>query len=300
LAPDVTESACRNCAAPLNGQFCARCGQRALPPHPTVRELVGDAYGELAGWDGKFVQTVRLLVQRPGLLTQDVIEGRRARYLSPVRLYLMCSVLYFLISAGVPRPDVEFEVGAGVDLGISDTVDSTPGQMALGRAIDAGISNLTPAERALAEAEIAAQPRVVRPMLEAMARDYQGLMRRASETMPRVLFALIPALAVILALFHRGRHFPEHVYFALHFEAFIFLVLILVAAVQYVRWLPALVVAQGVAAVWIVAYGVVAQRRVYGSSWTGAVAKSIGVGVLFLLLWSTAVSGVTLWVSQAA
>jgi hypothetical protein len=90
---------CENCGAVLGGPFCAQCGQRAIPPHPTVRELAGDAWNELVGWDGKFLRTVRLLVLRPGELTRSAIEGRRARFITPVRLYLICSVLYFVVSA---------------------------------------------------------------------------------------------------------------------------------------------------------------------------------------------------------
>jgi len=45
-------STCLNCGAQLSGRFCASCGQRAIPPRPTVRELAGDAWNELVGWDG--------------------------------------------------------------------------------------------------------------------------------------------------------------------------------------------------------------------------------------------------------
>ena len=50
---DVPEwaSRCLNCRALLTGRFCANCGQRAVPPHPTARELAGDAIAELSGWE---------------------------------------------------------------------------------------------------------------------------------------------------------------------------------------------------------------------------------------------------------
>jgi hypothetical protein len=41
--------ACLNCGAPLAGPFCAECGQRDVPPYPSVRELVVDAFWELSG-----------------------------------------------------------------------------------------------------------------------------------------------------------------------------------------------------------------------------------------------------------
>jgi uncharacterized protein DUF3667 len=106
---------CLNCGASLDGPFCAHCGQRALPPHPTTRELAGDAYQELVGWDGKVADTIRLLLRHPGELTRRMLDGQRSRYISPVRLYLTCSVLYFLAVAAVPLPDTaRFEVSFGI------------------------------------------------------------------------------------------------------------------------------------------------------------------------------------------
>ena len=56
-SPVVTESTCLNCGAELHGAFCSRCGQRVIPPYPTMRELVGDAWHELSGYDGRFMRT---------------------------------------------------------------------------------------------------------------------------------------------------------------------------------------------------------------------------------------------------
>ena len=50
-------SSCQNCGTPLTGRFCSSCGQRAIPPRPTIRELAGDAWNELVGWDGKLLRT---------------------------------------------------------------------------------------------------------------------------------------------------------------------------------------------------------------------------------------------------
>src|SRR5437868_5242043 len=74
---------CLNCQAPLQGAFCSDCGQRAVPPHPTLRELVGDAFAEFSGWDGKFAATVRALVRKPGELTRQWLDGRRVHFISP-------------------------------------------------------------------------------------------------------------------------------------------------------------------------------------------------------------------------
>lgn len=49
--------------------------------------------------DGKVALTVRDLLLHPGRLTREYLAGRRARYLPPVRLYLLASVAFFLVSA---------------------------------------------------------------------------------------------------------------------------------------------------------------------------------------------------------
>src|SRR4051812_14377233 len=90
---------CLNCKAPLAGAFCSSCGQRAVPPDPTLRELAGDAFVEMSGWDGKFAETFRLLLRKPGEITRQWIEGRRVSFIAPVRLYLTASVVYFVVSA---------------------------------------------------------------------------------------------------------------------------------------------------------------------------------------------------------
>jgi len=290
--------ACLNCGAALAGPFCSHCGQRVIPPHPTTKELVGDAYDELVGWDGKFARTMRLLLTRPGELTRAAIEGQRNRYVRPVKLYLSCSVLFFLVQAGVPVPvvDADFEIGFGVWAG--QTTDETPGERALGKAVTRGLASLTPAERADLDREIQAQPWLFRPLLRAIAEDYEQLTRRASEAMPRVLFVLIPALALVLRLFYRGRHYPEHLYFATHFGAFVFVVLTVETAAEYTRSLQVIAVAQLIGALVIAAYGVLAQRRVYGGSWLATGAKALGASVIYGALWSSAVLAVTVWVSS--
>ncbi len=296
MTPDT---GCLNCGAPLTGPFCVQCGQRVVPPHPTTKELIGDTYDELVGWDGKLATTIRLLLTRPGELTRAVIEGQRTRYVRPVKLYLSCSVLFFLIQAGAPFPDIDVNFDIGFGVGIS-SANQSPGERAFGKAVTDGLASLTPAERGDLDREIEELPRLFRPMMLAMADDYDGLMRRASDTIPRVLFVLIPALALVLAIFYRGRHYPEHLYFATHFGAFVFLVLALETVAAYTRSLPAIFAARAIGAVVILAYGIIAQRRVYGGSWVATGAKAFGVAVIYGTLWSAAVLAVTLWASRTS
>src|SRR5687768_12052730 len=170
---------CLNCGGELRGPFCAECGQRVVPPDPTVRELAGDAWNELTGYDGRIMATLRGLM-RPGFLTREYLSGRRAHYLPPVRVYLIVSVIYFLIAASVPDDLATSQTGSvsgpgGMRIGVTDTGD---------RPEDSAVDR----EELLKQVNTA--PWWVRPMIRAVAEDPAGFRARLFTIMPRVFFAL--------------------------------------------------------------------------------------------------------------
>jgi uncharacterized membrane protein len=71
-----------------------------------VREFTHEAVHELTHLDGKIFQTVRLLLFKPGALTLEWIRGRRARYVNPLRLYLICSLLFFAVASLAPQTTI--------------------------------------------------------------------------------------------------------------------------------------------------------------------------------------------------
>lgn len=90
--------ACANCGSLLTGKYCSRCGQRH-DDHPVHHfwHFVSEATEDLTHADSRLWRTLSALLFRPGLLTREFLEGRRARYLPPVRLYLVVSVIFFII-----------------------------------------------------------------------------------------------------------------------------------------------------------------------------------------------------------
>ena len=86
---------CRNCDAPLSGPYCAQCGQHAHESARTITALSHDAWHVITHVDGRFWSTLRLLLLRPGQLTLEYFAERRARYVPPVRLYLVLSIAFF-------------------------------------------------------------------------------------------------------------------------------------------------------------------------------------------------------------
>ncbi len=97
---------CLNCGTALQGQYCATCGQRASNRLISLWELLRDAFGDLLELDSRLWRTVIPLLVRPGLLTHDYLIGRRARYMPPFRMYLVLSVIFFLVAVFDPRDDM--------------------------------------------------------------------------------------------------------------------------------------------------------------------------------------------------
>ncbi len=312
--PDVQSRACLNCGTSLAGDYCSQCGQRDIPPYPSVRDLVIDAFWELSGWDGRFASTVRALVQRPGMLTREFLEGRRARYLSPLRLYLMASLVYFVLEASAP--DVRIGGKAPVFIGVkppptvASTTPSRPQRVANAvtgslvgpnRDPDPGKSAaITAEEKAQALKDVERAPALMRPFLRRAIADPTGFKRGMLETMPRMLFALLPVFALIVAVFYRGRKYPEHLYFAVHLHAFIFLALASAAVFKFTRSAPIVAVASTMAMVWIPIYATLAFRRTYGGSVVRTLAKEIGIGTIYTLAAFAGFIVMVYWVSLFA
>ncbi len=89
---------CLNCGTTLGGQYCGHCGQRSRSRLISIWELLQDAFGDLLELDSRLWQTLIPLVTRPGKLTRDYLEGRRARYMPPFRTYLVLSIVFFLVA----------------------------------------------------------------------------------------------------------------------------------------------------------------------------------------------------------
>jgi hypothetical protein len=291
--PEVRSSACLNCGAPLTGPFCADCGQRDIPPYPSTRELVVDAFWELSGWDGRFASTVRALVQRPGMLTREFLEGRRARYLSPLRLYLLASLAYFVIAAGAPsiRVTTTFDAPTAAKQSRPERV----AQIASGSLTNQ--RTLPPAELQAALKDVEKAPALIRPMLHKAVADPTGFKRGIFETMPRMLFALLPVFAAIVALFYRGRKYPEHLYFAIHFHAFIFLALSISALARFTHVQALATTVSAVAKLWIPVYATLALRRVYGGSLVRTLSKELAILTLYGLVSMIGFVLLIFWVS---
>lgn len=91
---------CLNCGAPVVGPFCPRCGeQHARNQILPLKAFARHFWDEFVGFDARLLRTLKLLLLKPGHLTREYVAGRGRRYIRPLRLYLIVSALFFLMTA---------------------------------------------------------------------------------------------------------------------------------------------------------------------------------------------------------
>jgi hypothetical protein len=88
------ETSCLNCRTALVGGYCHECGQHAHV-HRTLSAFFHDFLHGVLHFEGKIWRTLPLLAWKPGELTRRYIDGQRARFVSPIALFLFCVFLLF-------------------------------------------------------------------------------------------------------------------------------------------------------------------------------------------------------------
>jgi len=268
-APAPRPRRCANCGAEVRDRFCGACGQEAsrslrIPFH----RLAGEALGELLSVDSKVGRTLPPLLLRPGSMTRAWLDGRRASHTSPVKLYLVFSFLFFLAGALAPEEEAA-HAASGDDRPI---------------AVDEG-SLASLREAGALGARLATRLEELRGQPPAQLRRRIGA--ALHENVPKAMFALVPALALLLRLVYlrAGVYLAEHLVFALHAHAVAFALGLPGALSGSAR---AESIGFGLAAV----HGVLALRGTFGGTWWGTLWRAAAAGWLYLVALGLALAGV--------
>ena len=122
------ETSCLNCGTALIGPHCHRCGQHAHV-HRTAGAFFHDILHGVLHFDGKTWRTLPLLAWKPGELTRRYIAGERARFVSPMALFLFSVFLMFAVFqlAGIGPPT---DMGPPVQIGSDEATDKSRNDLA--------------------------------------------------------------------------------------------------------------------------------------------------------------------------
>jgi len=265
---------CSNCGTPLTGRFCASCGQRALAGLPSVPHLLEEAGEMLTHADSRLWATLLPLLLRPGRLTAEFIAGHRARYLPPLRLYLVLSVLFFLVMGIGARDEAPKAAPAGAAATQEGAHRKGPRQEDC-----AGLVTDVPGKEWI-------EPRLRSACLN-IARDGGTEFGHAvAHNMGRAMFVFLPLLAGLLSLMYWRPRVPyvAHLLLLLHNHAAVFLLLSathLAGMVLPGDWdsLP-----NALAVAWLTVYCYRSMRVVYGQGRGRTLAKFLVLGMAYVFV----------------
>jgi hypothetical protein len=106
--PQRKETDCLNCGTVVKGRFCQHCGQENIVTKQGFWSLSRHFIYDIFHFDGKFFDTLRPLLTRPGFVPREYVQGRRMHFLDPIRMYLFTSALFFLIFFAVRDTTIQF------------------------------------------------------------------------------------------------------------------------------------------------------------------------------------------------
>ncbi|HEY5780705.1 MAG TPA: DUF3667 domain-containing protein, partial [Lysobacter sp.] len=111
----ATPTHCENCHEPLHGQYCYACGQSVLNPVRHASHALEEVFESFWHLDGRIFRTLRDLIA-PGRVALNYLAGHRARYVAPLRLFVILSVVTFFVAqfairtdSGTAEPLVQFD-----------------------------------------------------------------------------------------------------------------------------------------------------------------------------------------------
>jgi hypothetical protein len=243
------EKNCLNCGTALTGPYCAACGQKAHI-HRSVRAFLGDFVQGLLNFEGKIWRTLPMLALKPGEMTRRYIAGERARFISPVALYLftvfaMFAVLNFTGTLGASGKN--FQSGLKADIAESHAtlaqleakrriaVAAGDDLASIDRKIAKRKEDIADSEKALSGNPIAsgevddATPSFIRPFIE-NARDNPALVSmKIQDAVSKYSWLLIPISVPFLWLlfpFRRRYNTYDHAVFVTYSLSFMMMLVI--------------------------------------------------------------------------
>jgi hypothetical protein len=274
---------CPNCGTEFSDKselagFCPACGQENHDLNIPLRHLLGEVVETVFHFDTKSIRTMQALVFRPGFLTSEFIRGRRARYVTPIRLYIFISFFFFLLlsfSSGRSGERAEVETQRSATGGFSITfygINSNElrdlQELQIDSLMQSRNINLTAMNRY-----------VVHQMARTSRGSGKEFVHLIIKNFSYMVFILMPFFGYLVYLLHRKQ---EHRYigtlvFSLHFHSFAFLALTFLLLLSRVPFMaPVTILAPIVLAIYLF----LSLRSVYGQSRISTLLKTIIIGGL--------------------
>lgn len=275
-------ASCTNCGTELVGRFCHACGQkRFVESDRRLGHLLHDFVTSATDLDGRAWRTVRALLFRPGLLSREYFDGRRASWISPVSLFLAVSVFYFV--APLHGGDLTLQFIQQVSGNIR-ALAKRPDENLTQEQLTATGQAHSPFTARWIERRVAERDEAARQASNgAHGYTYQDLRMaydaKADDVSKALVILHVPfaAFALMAVFARRKRYFAEHFVFALHFFAFAMILLQVISQLRAFAlfaipppWTPSESVWDWTVRIVLPTYAVLSVHRAYGAGWAGS------------------------------
>ena len=254
---------CLNCSSYLRStdSFCPGCGQKKMEKEDfSFRHIFQESFLDYFHIDSTFTKSIFPLILKPGYLTIEYLSGKRASYVQPFKMFLVVSLIYFLLasiemphflqpskesikhSGAIPKSDSEQVNDAKNQLNLRikdddlqfEPIDTMKIKI-VKYGIDVYIRSKYPTASSFSRFLI---KKVIQQKLS--LKSFNETLRHNSS---RLIFLLIPVAALLFKLIYlkRKRFYYEHVIFSLHFHTVVFLLFILFQMIAIIYQVPMLI-----------------------------------------------------------
>jgi hypothetical protein len=293
-AAALVPARCKNCDALLSGRFCANCSQAADVHVPTTKELLHELLEGLTHSDSRLWRTLTTLWFKPGKLTAEFVAGRRVAYLPPFRLYLVLSVILFLMFSFIHASGEAIKFDEAMKPGGVTTGAAAPATKRISSCDDFNFITFS--------AHPTWNPRI-RHACEEIARDNgQAWLHVTVATLSKAMFIFLPLIAFLnMLMYWRPRYrYAEHLLFFVHVHAFYFsvailLFLIIEAAAAWPKLAGVADVLETLLGWSLPVYTVMAMRRIFRRSWPGTLFKGVVLFFAYSIVFGLTLAAVVVY-----
>ncbi|MBT1709740.1 DUF3667 domain-containing protein [Fulvivirgaceae bacterium PWU5] len=273
------ETNCLNCGAEVTRKFCPECGQENIELRDSFVHVVGHFISDYLHYDSKFFKGLLPLFTKPGYLTRQYLEGKRASNIHPLRLFFFCTIFMVLVSNLYYH---KFEDSIRQEIITQEKVSTTDSTQALPRKKQFGVRITTRDDGKDGE-----------KTPEQMMQDARAGLAEFFHNIKYISFFLLPVYALIFKLFYvrRKTYYVDHLIYTMHLQSFVYILISLLLVL--LLW-----VAPGwrgytggplIGVVWV--YVAMSLRQVHKQSWWKSILKAALAVALCLFITAVIFTG---------